>query len=91
MKEYEYVLDRFAGIVAGTLVKLGRLTMKDTIMTLRVRKGFSVHNATIGIIEEEDGSRVFSITAHKDGTRIEVPWEDVLEAGMEFVKKVAEE
>ena len=90
MNDYQYILDKFAGIVSGTIWKLRRVTMKDTTMKIRERKGFSVHQATIVIREDEDGSRVFCIMGPK-GCDIEMPWEDVLEAGMEFVKKVAEE
>lgn len=88
MNDYQYILDKFAGIVSGTIWKLRRVTMKDTIMMIRERKGFSSHQATITIREDRDGSRIFSITGPK-GCSIELPWEDVLQAGMEFVNKVA--
>lgn len=89
-EEYKYVLERFAGIVAGTLVKMGRITMKNTIMKMSDGHGFSNHNATISITENEEGERFFHIYGPKSMI-ITMPWEDVLEAGMEFVRKVAEE
>ena len=63
--------------------------MKQTIMIIKERKGFSSHQAIISIREDSDGSRIFSIIGPK-GCSIELPWEDVLDAGMEFVKKAAE-
>lgn len=64
--------------------------MKHTTMKIMEKRGFSVHQADIVVREDHEGVRTFAIHGPK-GCDIELPWDDVLEAGMEFVRKVAEE
>jgi len=61
-----------------------------TIMKIMEKKGYSNHQAVLLVSEDIEGVRTMKIHGPK-GCLISIPWEDVLEAGMEFVKKVAEE
>lgn len=61
-----------------------------TIMKIMEKKGYSNHQAVLLVSEDIEGVRTMTIHGPK-GCLISIPWEDVLQAGMEFVKKVAEE
>lgn len=61
-----------------------------TIMKIMEKKGYSNHQAELLVSEDIEGIRTMKIHGPK-GCLISIPWEDVLQAGMEFVKKVAEE
>lgn len=61
-----------------------------TTMKIMENKGYSKHEAVLLVSEDIEGNRALHIHGPK-GCMISLPWDDVLEAGMEFVKKVAEE
>lgn len=63
--------------------------MKQTEMKIRDRKGFSVHNVVLEIRGEDARADTLIIHGPYGGCSYELPWKDVLDAGMEFVKKEA--
>lgn len=65
--------------------------MKQTEMKIRDRKGFSVHNVVLEIRGEAARADTLIIHGPYGGCSYELAWKDVLDAGMEFVRKVAEE
>lgn len=65
--------------------------MKQTEMKVRGRDGLSVHNVVLEIRGEDARADALVIHGPYGGCSYELPWKDVLDAGMEFVRKAAEE